>query len=174
MGQQYASEFKESIVKRMLFPHNEYISTLSRETGIPVDTLYTWRVKYRSRSMGTALSKDRETSSLVPEEKLAAILETMASNEVELGEYCRKKGLYPEQIEEWKKTVLEGLGSPPEKAQRERVSQQAKTIRQLESELLRKEKALAEAATLLMLKKKVDALLEEKEGGRSMGSLVRR
>ena len=79
MGQQYASEFKESIVKRMLFPHNEYIPTLSRETGIPVDTLYTWRVKYRSRSMGTALSKDRETSSLVPEEKLAAIFETMAS-----------------------------------------------------------------------------------------------
>ena len=157
----------------MLFPHNEYIPTLSRETGIPVDTLYTWRVKYRSRSMGTALSKDRETSSLVPEEKLAAILETMASNEVELGEYCRKKGLYPEQIEEWKKTVLEELCSPPEKEQRERVSQQAKTIRQLESELLRKEKGLAEA-TLLMLKKKVDALLEEKEGGRSMGSLVRR
>jgi len=120
--------------------------------------------------MGTVLSKDQETSSLVPEEKLAAILETMASNELELGEYCRKKGLYPEQIEEWKKTVLEGLGSPPEKAQRERVSQQAKTIRQLESELLRKEKALAEAATLLMLKKKVEALLGEKEGGRSMGS----
>ena len=81
--------------------------------------------------MGTAFSKDRETSSLLPEEKLAAILETMASNELELGEYCRKKGLYPEQIEEWKKTVLEELCSPPEKEQRERVSQQAKTIRQL-------------------------------------------
>jgi hypothetical protein len=47
-------------------------------------------VKYRSRSMGSALSKDRETSDLLPEEKLAAILETMASSEVELGEYCRK------------------------------------------------------------------------------------
>ena len=64
--------------------------------------------------------------------------------------------------------------SLPEKTQREKVSQQAKTIRQLESELLRKEKALAEEATLLMLKKKVDALLEEKEVGRSMGSPVRK
>ncbi len=170
MGQKYASEFKESIIKRMLFPHNEYIPTLSRETGIPVDTLYTWRVQYRSRSMGPALPKDSETSSMAPEEKLATILETMALNELELGEYCRKKGLYPEQIEEWKKTVLEGLGAPPEKAQREKVSQQAKAIRHLESELFRKEKALAEAATLLMLKKKVDALLEEREGGRSMGN----
>ncbi|BAM07908.1 transposase [Leptospirillum ferrooxidans] len=48
MGQQYALEFKETIVKRMLSPQNEYIPTLSRETGIPVDTLYTWRTKYRS------------------------------------------------------------------------------------------------------------------------------
>ena len=124
--------------------------------------------------MGTALLKDRETSSLSSEEKLSILLETMSLNEHELGEYCRQKGLYPEQIGEWKKTVLEGLGSLPEKAQREKVSQQAKTIRQLESELLRKEKALAEAATLLMLKKKVDALLEEKEVGRSMGNPVRK
>ncbi|MGC8553841.1 MAG: transposase, partial [Phycisphaerae bacterium] len=108
MGQQYALEFKESIVKRMLSPHNEYIPTLSRETGIPVDTLYTWRTKYRSRLMGAALSKDRETSSLSPEEKLSSLLEAMSLNEHELGEYCRQKGLYPEQIEEWKKTVLEG------------------------------------------------------------------
>ena len=163
MGQQYALEFKESIIKRMLSPHNESIPTLSRETGIPVETLYTWRTKYRSRFMGTALSKDRETSSLSSEEKLSSLLETMSLNEHDLGEYCRQKGLYPEQIGEWKKTVLEGLGSPPDKAQRETLSQQSKTIRQLERELLRKEKALAEAATLLMLKKKVDALLEEKE-----------
>jgi len=52
------------------------------------------------------------------------------------------------------KTVLERLVSPPEKAQRVKVSHQAKAIRHLESELLRKEKALADAATLLMLKKK--------------------
>ena len=54
------------------------------------------------------------------------------------------------------------------------MSQQAKTIRHLESELLRKEKALAEAATLLMLKKKLDALLEAPEAGRSTGTLARK
>jgi transposase-like protein len=174
MGKQYALEFKESIIKRMVLPHNEYIPDLSRETGIPVDTLYGWRVKYRSRSLREALSNTREKSSLTSEEKLSAILETMAFNETERGEYCRRKGLYPEQIAEWKNAVLEGLASPSERGQRGTVSQQAKTIRQLESELLRKEKALAEAATLLMLKKKVDALLEGKEVGRSMGTPGRR
>ena len=80
---------------------------------------------------------------------MSILLETMALNEVERGEYCRRKGLYPEQIEAWKKTALEGLSSPSERASRGTVSQQAKTIRHLKSELRRKEKALAEAATLL-------------------------
>jgi len=101
---------------------------------------------------------------MAPEEKHSAIIETMALNELELGEYCRKKGLYPEQIEEWKKTVLEGLGAPPEKAQREKVSYQDKAIRHLGSELFRKEKALAEAATLLMLKKKWMLFWRKKRG----------
>ena len=174
MGKQYATGFKESILKRILPPNNAYIPEISRETGVPVDTLYTWRTKYRSRFQRTGVPREGERSSLTSEDKLSAILETMALNEVERGEYCRKKGVYPEQIEEWKKAVLESLSSPSERVQRGTVSQQAKTIRQLESELLRKEKALAEAATLLMLKKKLDALLEEKEAGRSTGSLVRR
>ena len=40
MGKQYAVEFKESILKRILPPNNGYIPEISRETGIPVDTLY--------------------------------------------------------------------------------------------------------------------------------------
>ena len=103
MGKQYASEFKESVLKRILPPSNAYIPEISRETGIPVDTLYTWRTKYRSRSQETGVPREGEKSSLTSEEKLSAILETMALNEVERGEYCRREGLYPEQIEEWEK-----------------------------------------------------------------------
>jgi len=153
MGKQYAVEFKESILKRILPPNNGYIPDISRETGIPVDTLYTWRTKYRSRIPEPGNGKEHESSSLSAEEKMFILFETMALNEVERGEYCRRKGLYPEQIEAWKKAILEGLSSPSERASRGTVSQQAKTIRHLESELRRKEKALAEAATLLMLKK---------------------
>ena len=165
MGKQYAWEFKESILKRILPPNNGYIPEISRETGIPVDTLYTWRTKYRSRTLEPGNGKEHESSSLTSEEKLSILLETIALNEVERGEYCRRKGLYPEQIEAWKKAVLAGLSSPSERASRGTVSQQAKAIRHLESELRRKEKALAEAVTLLMLKKKLDALLEEPEVG---------
>ena len=51
MSKRYAVEFKESILKRILPPNNGYIPEISRETGVPVDTLYTWRTKYRSRTL---------------------------------------------------------------------------------------------------------------------------
>jgi hypothetical protein len=57
-------------------------------------------------------------------------------NEVELSEYCRRKGLYPEPIRAWRKAC-----------------QQAKEIKQLQDELRRKDKALAETAALLVLQK---------------------
>ena len=118
MGKQYAVEFKESLLKRILPPNNGYIPEISRETGVPVDTLYTWRTKYRSRIPEHGNGKENESSSLSSEEKMSILLEKMVLNEVERGEYWRRKGLYPEQIEAWKKTVLEGLSSPSERASR--------------------------------------------------------
>jgi transposase-like protein len=83
---------------------------------------------------------------------------------VELSEYCRKRGLFPDQVKAWKETCLEGhrakiLRSP---AVREEARQDKKRIRSLEKELHRKERALAEAAALLVLRKKLNAFWDEK------------
>ena len=56
MGKQYVVKFRESLLKRSLPPNNGYIPETSRETGFPVDTLCTWRTKYRSRIPGTGRS----------------------------------------------------------------------------------------------------------------------
>jgi transposase-like protein len=45
----YPEELKSSIIKKLLPPINAYISELSKETGIPKDTLYAWRIKYRGQ-----------------------------------------------------------------------------------------------------------------------------
>ena len=79
----------------------------------------------------------------------------------------RRKGLYPEQIASWKNAFVRGATQAPSKAERELVQKQAKTIKQLEKELHRKEKALAETAALLVLRKKFQALWEEPEAERS-------
>ncbi len=68
--------------------------------------------------------------------------------------YCRRKGLYPEQIQAWSKTCMQANAAVVNKADKTRIKKQARRLRQLESELRRKDKALAETAALLVLQKK--------------------
>jgi len=95
--------------------------------------------------------------------KLAAVIETSALSEIELSQYCREKGLYPEQVKAWRQACLDGQASAMQQSQHERAQSKAdkQRIRELERELNRKEKALAEAAALLVLRKKLHALWGE-------------
>jgi transposase len=95
------------------------------------------------------------------EEKLEAVLEAAALTEEELGAFLRRKGLHEAQLVEWRKAILAGLEKRPGGSKR---SFETKRIRELERELRRKEKALAEAAALLVLQKKVQALWGDEDG----------
>ena len=163
---QYSEEFKASIIARMLPPNNVPVPQLVRETGIPKDTLYTWRSKHR-KAQGSAALAPASGGELSSEEKFAVVIETASLNEVELGEYCRRKGLYPQQIQAWCDTCMQAHDPAAAKVDREQLRRQTKAIKQLETELRRKEKALAEAAALLVLQKKVRALWEDPEDGKS-------
>jgi transposase-like protein len=165
MSTKYSKEFKESIIARMLPPENVSVPDLVRETGIPKDTLYTWRSQYRNKQ-GTLTGSGRSSGRFSNEDKLAIIVETAPLSEVELGEYCRRKGLYPEQIDGWKKAFVQS-GTASSKVEREQVKRLTRVNKALQSELNRKEKALAEAAALLVLEKKLQALLEDREDEKS-------
>ena len=161
---QYSEEFKASIIAKMLPPNNVSVPELARETGIPKDTLYTWRIKHL-KSNGQATAPQVSSGGLSSEEKFALVMDTASLNEVELSEYCRRRGLYPAQLSTWREACVQANASATAKVDREKVRQQAKDIKQLEAELRRKEKALAEAAALLVLQKKVQALWGEPEDG---------
>ena len=163
---QYSEEFKASIIAKMLPPNNVSVPELARETGIPKDTLYSWRIRHR-KSNAEATAQQGPSGGLSSEEKFAIVLESASLNEVELSEYCRRKGLYPQQISAWREACLQANAAPTAKLDREKLRQQTKEIKQLEAELRRKEKALAEAAALLVLQKKVQALWGEPEAGKS-------
>jgi transposase-like protein len=163
---QYSEEFKASLIARMLPPNNVPVPQLVRETGIPKDTLYTWRSKHR-KAQGSAALAPATGGGLRSEEKFTVVIETAGLNEVELGEYCRRKGLYPQQIQAWRNTCKQAHDPAGAKTDREQLRRQTKAIKQLQAELRRKEKALAEAAALLVLQKKVQALWEDPEDGKS-------
>ena len=108
------------------------------------------------------------SDSLSSAEKFSVVMETASLNEVELSEYCRRKGLYPEQINAWRESCMQANTSVSPKVDRARLTTQSKQIKQLEAELRRKDKALAEAAALLVLPKKLRAIWEETEDAKSI------
>ena len=79
------------------------------------------------------------------------VMETASLNQVEFSAYCRRKGLYPEQIRAWRKACQQANASAGVTVDREKFRQQAKEIKPLQDELRRKDKALAETAALLAL-----------------------
>jgi transposase-like protein len=148
----------------MMPPQNMSISALAEETGISQQTLYNWRQKAREEGLvvpGDGNNSEKWSSA----DKFAVVLETAALNEAELGEYCRQKGLYVEQIQQWKEACMGANATQQEQSKRERelLRQEQKKTKKLTRELKRKEKALAEAAALLVLQKKAQALWGEAE-----------
>ena len=86
--------------------------------------------------------------------KLKAVFDTIGLAETDLGTYLRKEGLYSNQVTEWRADIIEHLDTKPKFAKDERDEK----IKILEREILRKDKALAEASALLILQKKVDLI----------------
>ena len=158
----YSEEFRASIAARLLPPNNARVADIVKETGVPKDTLYEWRTRYRNKQSVSSFS-GKSSNQFSADDKLAVIIETATLNEAELSEYCRCKGIYPVQITNWKTSMVQGLMSEPSKADRAQSQKQARTIQDLEKDLSRKEKALAEVVALLVLQKKFQALMEAPE-----------
>ena len=143
-------------------PENKIVSELARETGITEQTLYTWRRQLKNQ--GIAVPGDGKNSEQwSSEDKFAVVLETATMSAAELGEYCRRKGLFSEQIAVWRQACRSANANAAQtsKVQREQSKGDQKRIRALEKELNRKEKALAEVAALLVLRKKAQAIWGE-------------
>jgi len=158
----YSSELKASIVAKMLPPNNVSVPELVRETGIPRDTLYGWRRQAAGQDRSKAVAAT-PLGMLDSAEKFAVVVETASLNELDLGAYCRRKGLFAEQIAAWRETCRQANAALPSKAERAARRAEREQIQRLNRELQRKDKALAEAAALLVLQKKVRAIWEEPE-----------
>ena len=160
----YPRERKEAVLKKMLPPHNRPITQLAREEGISEATLYLWRTA--ARKEGRLLPDgDTTPTGWSASDKFAAVLETAGLNEIELSTWCRERGLYPEHISQWREACEHANDWDRTQNQRMKAARKEddKRIRQLERELRQKEKALAETAALLVLRKKADAIWGEPE-----------
>ncbi|KAA6184245.1 transposase [Thiohalocapsa marina] len=157
MATTYSPEFKADLIAKMLPPQSRPVLELARESGVPKDTLYCWRGKALAGGSPPAETRSRPAQDWPPKARFQAVLETAAMNAEQTAAYCRRRGLYPEQLAQWR-TACEQATSPPTPPARhalEEAKAQRARIRELERELQRKNAALAETAALLALKKNV-------------------
>jgi len=154
----YSEEFKNNMVARMLPPNNEPVSKIANESNISIATLHKWKKKHLESGEPVKSSNTDRWSS---QEKFMVVMETASMNEAELSKYCREKGIYPNQVKDWRDVCMQANGGVAKEASRlnKEMKTKNKEIKALEKELQRKEKALAETAAILVLRKKLDALL---------------
>lgn len=162
----YSPERKEAVLKKMLPPNQRSIADLSREEGISEPTLYAWRTK--ARSEGRLMpDSDNTPQGWSSSDKFNAVLETASLSQAEVAEYCRKKGIHSSQLALWRQACMQANDWDRASSAQLKQSTKAadKRAKKLERELARKEKALAEAAALLVLRGKLDAAFGEDEDG---------
>lgn len=159
----YSAAFRTRMVSKLVGPNAISATQLSKETGLHQATLSRWvkeastleRKMARKKSPTPTPQPPKQPQEWSPEEKLAIVLEASALSEGELGVYLRGKGIHAAVLEEWRRQALAGIQGT-ERASKLQV--ESRKVRELERELRRKEKALAEAAALLVLKKKAQEI----------------
>lgn len=163
----YSKAFRALVVQKMTGPNGPRPTAVAHELGVSRASVYRWLKDAATVELPSIESHDLSTCSPGPikmkrpqdwsaEEKLAAVLEAASLTDEELGAFLRSKGLHEAQLEQWREQMLAGLAPKP--VQRGKKAPEGKRVRELEKELRRKDKALAETAALLVLKKKAQAI----------------
>jgi transposase len=147
----FGQSFKDRAVARLLPPESATLEKVCKEVGITVNTLERWRENVQSMpARGRAWTAPA---------KLQAVITTASLSEVDKNAWCREHGIYPAELEQWCSSATIALADPQGARSSPQVAiKDRKRIKDLERELMRKDRALAETAALLVLSKKVAAI----------------
>lgn len=163
----YTEGFKQQMVKRLVGPPAVSALSLSKEVGVSQGALSRW-LRDASRLDGMKSNEEKGTpppKRWTVKEKLRVVVAAEGLEGEELGALLRREGIHEAQLKTWRDAAAGALTSaeaassgPLTLKQRRRLVSAEKRVKELERELRRKEKALAEAAALLILEKKLQAL----------------
>jgi len=159
---QYSETIKESILAKLLTPNGSSVVDLSKEFNIPLSTIYLWVAKMNKNNLDKNPAT-KPASKQSTEYKRQAIADTYSMTVEERGAYCRQHGIFTSNILEWMQESITSAAAENVKAkvQQPLIIENKKLKSDMlrrDSEILRKDKALAEVSALLILKKKADLL----------------
>ena len=153
----YTDSFKAKMVQRLSAPNGTSAARLSKEVGVSQSALSRWLLVARTVE---PMSKDRPSDRVVQSagkvhsapDKLRIVMAAAAVGAGELGAFLRREGVHEAELEQWRSAVIEGgqLALEGGSARGSSRGADIKRIKELERELRRKDKALAETAALLV------------------------
>jgi transposase-like protein len=167
----YSKAFKNRMIQRMTGPNAMSATALSKESGVSQSTLSNWLreagsvavIKRDKSTEGERQAGARRPRDRSVEEKMRVLKQAASITPEMLGELLRREGLHEADLLRWEQEIRDSLAEA--RSQRATLKEKDKKIKALERELRRKEKALAEAAALLVLKKKVQEIWGDEDDG---------
>jgi len=166
MYQKFSQSFKKQAVEKALNRlDNITLKEVADTLGVGLSSLSRWILQAKKQELETMspnermnMTKDKRPQDWTLEERLNMIITCSLLEEVDLGEYCRKQGLYPHHIAQWKLDFANGNNANNKTTSHTEIKTLKHENKALRKELHRKDKALAETAALLVLKKKVNEI----------------
>ena len=157
----YSTEFKQHALDKVYQRQGRTIAEVAIDLNMSHTTLKSW-MKQTKQQQNKPIPIAKHPEDWTLEARLLALQQSHALSEPALSAWCREHGIFVHHLEQWR-TAFCAVSSTKnnDSAQEIRILKQSK--KQLERELLRKEKALAEAAALLILQKKFHALLADED-----------
>lgn len=158
----YTAEQKRWVIEQMAPPLCRTVVELAKATGITEVTVRTWR---NAALAAGELTMSGQAVRWSGAQKFQAVLETAPMSEAEVSQYCRRKAIQPEQLRQWRAACELANGSGKHAGSGPPVDAPSAVlqVKELQRELRRKDAALAEAAALLMLSKKANAIWGQEE-----------
>lgn len=152
----YSYEFKAQAVEKVLGrgPGVSF-NSVAQSLGIDHSTLRRRVGKFQNRSLGEEdMTKEKTPRQWTAQQKLEIAIACESMDEEQISAHCREKGVYPHHVKQWRDEMLKSVSAPRKTSDPAQTKKLLEENMSLKKELRRKEKALAEAAALLVLKKK--------------------
>ena len=155
----FSRDFKNSLIQKYYARGDRTVEEICKEVGATSKSLYNW-LRSTSKDGSVNQKKEKSPQDRTTEEKVQFVIAYFALDESERGGWLRQHGVSSHHLEKWREQMTRGFDRKQDKEER---FQDKKTIKELERQIRRKDKALAEAAALIILKKKVDAIWGDRE-----------
>lgn len=156
----YSAAFKEEAVRKTLTRGTRTVAKMAGELNVPVYTLKNWIRSPQMAHLRESPAGERHAGQWSATERLQALLDTRDLSGEELNAWCRQRGLFAHQLAQWRQALETAATAPVDAAQMRNLKEENAALRR---DLARKDKALSEAAALLVLQKKYQALWEDED-----------